>query len=431
MRSPLDLSVFKDRRLILLSIMMFLEFFIWGCWFITTNNFLGENPGLNRVRPWIYSVIPIAAVISPLFLGIVADRFFASERVLGVMTLLAGAAMLGVALVAGKDGGSGDLRWLYFAFFLLHGLCYAPTLGLTNTVAFHNLTDQEKQFPIVRVFGTFGWIVASGWIVSKLLHADKSVMQYYLCSGACLALGIFSFFLPHTPPPAKGQKASARAILGVDALSLMKNPSFAIFIIGSFLICIPLAAYFEYGSSFVEAAWFKDPGFVMSFGQVVEVVFMIAMPVFFAFLGVKWMLMLGMLAWVVRYALFSAAAPAAIAWMIVIGILLHGICYDFFFVTGFIYTDKRVGKQMRGQAQGLLVLVTQGLGMLMGVHLAHWLDKRILTGKGRDLLAQYQQFWLVPCIMAAVVMIAFILFFKDDGKTARAEEAKEAEALAR
>jgi nucleoside transporter len=425
------LSLYSDRRVILLSIMMFLELCIWGAWFITIGSFLGARPALgdatilgNSVRAWAYSVGPIAAIISPLFLGVVADRFFASEKVLATMSLLGGVAMLGVAFVAQADGGSGAYKWSFITLLLLHNLCYFPTLGLVNTVSFHHLSSPEKQFPFIRVFGTIGWIVASGLIVSKMLKADTTIAQFYVSAGAAIALGIFSFFLPHTPAPAKGQKVSVREILGLDAIALMKSPAFAVFIIGSLLTCIPLNAYFVYAQSFVGAAGFKDPAFAMSFGQVAEIFFMISMPLFFAYLGVKWMMLVGMLAWFVRFALFAAGAPGAVAWMIVLGILLHGICYDFFFVTGFIYADKRVNKDMRGKVQGLLVLVTQGLGMFFGAQIAGKLGTSFLKGTGAELLKSYQKLWLVPAAMAAVVFVVFLVFFKDDAKTAVVEESR-------
>jgi nucleoside transporter len=407
--------------------MMFLEFFIWGSWFVTTGTFM-DTHNLNSVRAWVYSAMPIAAIISPFFLGMIADRFFASEKVLAVMSLLGGVAALALGKVAQMDNGTGDLRWAFVALLIAHTLCYAPTLGLTNTVAFYSLTDQEKQFPLIRVFGTLGWIASSGYVVSKWLHGDNSVIQYYVTAAAGVALGVFSFFLPHTPPPAAGKKASVRDVLGLDALALMKKPSFAIFILSSLLICIPLAAYFAYAQSFVQAAGFKDPGFVMSFGQGVEIFFMIVMPLFFRFLGVKWMLLMGMIAWVVRYGLFAMGAATGAAWMIVVGILLHGICYDFFFVTGFIYTDKIAAKkQVRGQAQGLLVLVTQGLGMFIGAQIAASLGEKMIKGTGAELLKTYQQFWIVPCVMAAVIVVLCFVLFKDDSK--EAEPAKEAEAV--
>jgi len=221
-----------------LSIMMFLEFFIWGGWYVTVGNYMAAH-GMADAIFWAYTVGPIAAIVSPFFLGMIADRFFASERVLGVMMLIAGAAMLVAPSV-----GNPESMWLFIAVLLVHMLAYMPTLGLTNTIAFHALTNSEKQFPLIRVFGTLGWIVAN-IVVSKMLHADETALQFYVTGGACIALAVMSFMLPHTPPPAKGQPVSARAILGLDALQLMRSPSFAIFILSSFLICIPLAAYYD------------------------------------------------------------------------------------------------------------------------------------------------------------------------------------------
>jgi nucleoside transporter len=291
-------------------------------------------------------------------------------------------------------------------------LCYMPTLGLTNTLAFHHLTNQEKQFPLIRVFGTIGWIAAN-LVVSKIFHADKLPLQFQITGAACIILGLFSFFLPHTPPPARGEKTTFAKILGLDALVLLKQKPFAVFIVSSFLICIPLAAYYSYAPVFADDAGFRDTAFNMSFGQMSEVFFMIVMPIFFAWLGVKWMLVVGMLACVVRYGLFAAAAPAGVLPMIFLGILLHGICYDFFFVTGFIYTDKKASREVRGQAQGFLVLVTQGVGMLIGAQIAGKLFNGIVSGEGAERLATYQTFWLVPCAAAGVVLLLFAILFRD------------------
>jgi len=396
--------------------MMFLEFFIWGAWYVTVGNYMKDH-GMESVIFWAYTVGPIAAIVSPFFLGMIADRFFPTERVLGGMHLLGGVAMFAAPIAAGISPAA------FLAVLLFHMLCYMPTLGLTNTLAFHHLTHQEKQFPLVRVFGTIGWIVAN-FFVSKVFHADKLPLQFQITGSACLLLGIFSFFLPHTPPPAKGQKTTIGKILGLDALGLLKQPSFAVFIASSFLICIPLAAYYSYAPVFADDAGFRDTAFHMSFGQMSEVFFMIVMPLFFVRLGVKWMLVVGMLAWVARYGLFAAAAPGAILPMIFLGILLHGICYDFFFVTGFIYTDKKAAREIRGQAQGFLVLVTQGLGMLLGAQIAGTLFNRVVAGEGAARLATYRTFWLLPCVAAGVVLLLFTALFREDGASATPSRAK-------
>lgn len=387
-----------------LGIMMFLQFFVWGSWYVTVGNYMNQRDMSGWIG-WAYTVAPIAAIISPFFLGMVADRFFASERVLGVLHLLGGLIMLAAPAAAERSPEA------FIAVLFLHTLCYMPTLGLTNTLTFHNITNQEKEFPIIRVFGTVGWIVA-GILVSKFLKADFSDTQFYVTAGAAMLLGVFSFFLPHTPPPAKGKKITLGEIVGVDALALLKQPSFAVFILSSFLICIPLAAYYAFAPVFTAKVGFEDPGFVMSFGQMSEIVFMLAMPLFFARLGVKWMLLVGMLAWVVRYGLFAAADADNTLWMVLGGIILHGICYDFFFVTGFIYTDKKCSKEIRGQAQGLLVLITQGLGLGIGAQIMQRVAAHY-TPTDLGLAANWQMIWLVPCLGAAAVAVFFFLAFHD------------------
>ena len=393
-----------------LSVMMFLQFFIWGSWYVTVGNFIkSEAVGwADADVGWAYQVGPIAAVVSPLFLGMIADRFFASERVLATMHLLGGIVMFSLPAVAGDGATSDTFGWL----LLVYMLCYMPTLGLSNTVAFHSITNQEKQFPVIRVFGTLGWIVA-GVVVSKFLGADEDSLQFQVAGGASILLAAFSLTLPHTPPPAKGQSASVADLLGLRSVALMKDPSFAVFMIASFLVCIPLAAYYAYAPIFVSATGFEAPGYTMSFGQWSEVIFMLAMPLFFARLGVKWMLAVGMLAWVVRYGLFSMAADDQVQWMVLGGILLHGICYDFFFVTGQIYVDKFASRELRGQAQGFLVLMTQGLGLGLGATLATDLKDQVTTKTDAGVeVVDWAQFWWSPALFAGAVLLVFVAVFR-------------------
>lgn len=390
-----------------LSIMMFIQFFIWGAWYVTVGNYMGAH-GMSDGIFWAYTVGPLAAIISPFFLGMIADRFFATERVLGVMHLIGGGALLLAPAVANAGENA---TTAFIALLLLHMLCYMPTLGLTNTLAFHNMTNQEKQFPLIRVFGTIGWIVA-GLVVSTLLNADRTDAQFYIAGGAGVLLGVFSFSLPHTPAPAAGRSASLHDILGLDSLALMRNTSFALFVISSFLICIPLAAYYSYAPVYAAASGIERVAGTMLLGQVSEVVFMLIMPLCFAALGVKWMLAIGMLAWVARYGLF-AAADTQVQWMILVGIILHGICYDFFFVTGQIYVDKKASREIRGQAQGFLVLITQGLGMLIGAQVFGRIVNNYTRAEGELRVGDWQTVWLIPCIAAGVVMLAFIALFRE------------------
>jgi nucleoside transporter len=386
-----------------LSLMMFLEFFIWGSWYVTVGNYMA-SVGMTGAIDWAYTVHPIAAIVSPFFLGMVADRFFATEKVLGLMHLFGGAALLAAPLFAGSAVG-------FVGMLLIHSLFFAATMGLANTLAFHNMTDQERQFPLIRVFGTAGWI-AAGVVVSGFLHADETPIPLYVGGVAAILLGLYSFTLPHTPPPLADHRPTVREVIGLDALVRLSSRPFWVFIVSSLLICIPLAAYYAYAPVFLNAAGFENPAFTMTFGQVSEVLFMLVMPFLFVRMGVKWMLIGGMLAWVVRYALFALAAPTAVTWMILLGIVLHGICYDFFFVAGQIYVDKQASPAIRGQAQGFVVLVTYGVGMLVGAQVAGWIFDRVVTGEVDQVLPLWGTFWWIPAGFAAVVMLFFALFFR-------------------
>jgi nucleoside transporter len=371
----------------------------------------------------------LAAIIAPFFLGMVADRFFASERVLAFLHILGGLFLIQAPSMASAftlPAAPPDASLFYTLFvhdlsaykhpFVLclfgHMLCYMPTLGLTTSLAFHHLENQERDFPLVRVLGTIGWIVGNV-AVSALPGQDQSPWQFYLAGGAAVLLGMYSLTLPHTPPPSKGKPTSFGQILGTDSFQLFRNPSYAVFIICSFLICIPLAGYYQQARNFVDDAGItffdQSATFTMSFGQMSEIVFMLLMPWFFVRLGVKWMLLVGMAAWVARYLLFAFAADDKILWMIVLGVLLHGVCYDFFFVTGMIYVDKKASEDIRHQAQGFLVLVTQGLGLGIGSKLffAHVLMN---TENG---VRNWYKIWHTPAVFAAAVMVAFFLLFWD------------------
>ena len=427
--------------MIRLAIMMFLQFFVWGAWYVSMTGFI-NNEQMPDLTGAVYTVGPLAAIIAPFFLGMVADRFFATERVLGFLHLLGGVLLIAAPQFAGgfalepppKDASLfytlvlRDIPAYYQPFtliLLLHMLCYMPTLALTTSLSFHHLEDQEKQFPLIRVLGTIGWIVGN-IAVSFLPGQDKSAWQFYAAGGAAILLGLFSFTLPHTPPPMRGKQPTVGQILGTDSLQLFRSFPYAVFILCSFLICIPLAGYYSYARTFVEqmeAVVRGSATFTMSFGQMSEVFFMVAMPLFFVRLGVKWMLVVGMAAWVARYGLFWAAADDQVLWMILLGILLHGICYDFFFVTGMIYVDKKAPEEIRNQAQGFLVLITQGLGLGIGAKLFHAHVAMNKHGKITD----WQTVWLYPALFAGVVMAIFIALFWDR-IAVRADEEDVAEA---
>jgi nucleoside transporter len=434
-----------------LSIMMFLQFFIWGAWYVTAPNYLGTIGFTAGDFSWTYSVGPIAGILSPFFVGMIADRYFPAQKVLAALHLLGGVIMFVAAGMMKPGVNPSVINWAFFG----HMLCYYPTLALTNTIAMKNIQSAEKQFPLIRVFGTIGWIIA-GLSLSFLVW-DKQVEMFYLAAGAAVLLGLFSFALPSTPPTATG-KAGIKDVLGLDALVMLKDRSYLVFLLSSMLICIPLAFYYQITSRVVEMAELPI-GQTMSYGQMSEIFFMLVMPFFFARLGVKWMLAIGMLAWVGRYFLFAFGAPDQIVWMILMGVIIHGICYDFFFVTGQIYTDKKAPGNIRAQAQGLLVLFTLGIGMLIGAQVAGYVEKsaspaavaeygdvvaakekeltavreRIEESKTDKLVAQaellekekgearmsqlkameWKKLWMFPAIFAAGVLGIFLLFFKD------------------
>lgn len=398
-----------------LSAMMFLQFFIWGAWYTTIAVYM-TNQGMGTLTHWPYTVNPIAAIAAPFFVGLVADRFFATEKVFGLLHLLGGLLLFAAPQTSGNPT-------VFIVMLLLYNLCYMPTIALSNSLAFHNISDQEKQFPRIRVWGTIGWIVAGLFISFGLgayvsnIQPEQTALPLYTAAAASIALAAFSLTLPHTPPPARGQAVSARSVIGLDAFQHLGSRPFYVFIISALLLCIPLAAYYNFTQLYLESARVSNIAATQTLGQMSETIFMFAMPFFFARLGVKKMLLAGMAAWVLRYVLFALGAPDAVYWMIVVGILLHGLCYDFFFVTGMIYVDKKSTPAIRGQAQGFFVFVTYGVGMLIGAQVAGNVYNRFLAGAPSLTLDQWQSFWYLPAAFAAVVLVFFAIAFND-----RAEE---------
>ena len=396
--------------------MMFLQFFVWGAWYTSIAVYM-TNHGMATLTHWPYTVNPVAAIVAPFFLGLVADRYFATEKVLATLHLLGGLLLFATPQFAAQPT-------TFILLLLLYNLCYMPTLGLANSLAFHHIESQEQQFPLIRVFGTIGWIVA-GLFISLLLGKimggipEQTPLPLYTAATASIVLGLFCFTLPHTPPSGRGQPVSLRSIAGLDALKQLGDRPFYVFIIASLLLCIPLAAYYNFTQLFLGAAGVQKIAATQTVGQISETFFMLIMPMLFMRLGVKKMLMMGMAAWTLRYALFALAAPAAVFWMILLGIALHGPCYDFFFVTGQIYVDKKSTPAVRGQAQGFLVLVTYGVGMLIGAQIAGRVYNRFLSGPEATALTldQWAHFWWLPAGFAAAVLVFFALSFKAERAT--------------
>ena len=388
-----------------LSVMMFLEYFVWGAWYVTLGTWLGAIGFSGEQIGLTYGTTALAAMISPFFVGMIADRFFATQRLLAILHALGGLAIL--------YASTRNTFWPLYSAILIHTLCYMPTLALTNSLSFRQMENPGREFPPVRVLGTIGWIVAGLFIGSLGVEATSRPLQ--LAAAGSLGLAAFCLVLPHTPPQKTG-RVSVRDVLGLDALALMADRSFAVFVIGSFLVCIPLQFYYAFANPFLNELGVTNAAGKMTLGQMSELVFMLLMPWFFRRLGVKKMLLVGMAAWVARYALFAHGDNGAAVWMLYAGILLHGICYDFFFVTGQIYVDQKAPSNVRAAAQGFITFVTYGVGMLIGSWLSGLVvDAYAITRDGAVVGHDWLHIWLVPAAGAAIVLALFALFFRSPG----------------
>ena len=397
--------------------MMFLQFFVWGAWFVTLSTYLGQGLGFAGTDIGsAYSTMPWGAIVAPFVVGMIADRFFAAERVLGVMHL-AGAVLL---WAASSTTDAGTLFWVLLGY----ALCYNPTLALVNAISFNQMTSPEKQFPAIRVFGTVGWILAG--LLVGFLKLEATATPLKIAAVCSLILGVFSFVLPHTPPKSLGHKVTVRDVLGLDALQLLKERSFAVFVLGSLLVCIPLSFYYSFTNLFLNEQGVVNAAGKMTMGQMSEVFFMIVMPFFFVRLGVKNMLLVGMLSWSARYLLFAFGNSAELVFMFYLGILLHGICFDFFFVTGQIYVDNTAPKSIQASAQGFITLVTYGVGMLIGAEISgRVVESYQVMEAGKIVGHHWTSIWIVPAAMAFGVALLFAALFR--GGSAPVPSAAEAQ----
>jgi nucleoside transporter len=386
-----------------LSTMMLLEYFIWGSWYVTMGTYMSTFLQSSGVQIGAaYSALAIATMISPFFVGMIADRFFAAQKIMGVLHIV-GAALL---YLATQITGNAAFYWV----ILFYSLLYMPTIALSNSIAFRQMTDPGKQFPWIRVFGTLGWIV-SGIMIGRL-GIEKTGVTFQMAAISSLVLGVISFSLPNTPPKGK----SSESAIGAEAIVLFKDKPYLIFFIAAILVCIPLSFYYGFANLFLNEAGMENAAGKMILGQFSEAVFILAIPFLFNNIGVKNMLLLGMAAWILRYVCFAFGNVDTGMWMLYAGIILHGICYDFFFVTGYMYTEKKAGEKIKNAAQGLFTFATYGAGMFIGT----WFSGFTADYYTRDGVHNWQSIWFVPAYIAVAVLVYFIFFFKEKKEISQA-----------
>src|SRR5689334_18600637 len=396
----------NSNKFVLLSIMMFLQYFIWGAWYVTMGTYMVAHLQSSGVQvSAAYGALAIATMVSPFFVGMIADRFFAAQRIMGVLHLL-GAVLLFLATTINNNAA-------FYWVILFYSLLYMPTIALSNSIAFFQMTDPGKQFPWIRVFGTLGWIVA-GLIIGGLKLEPTSYI-FMIAAGVSVLLGLLSFILPNTPPKAKVATSASQA-LGTQAFVLFKSRPYLIFFIAAILVCIPLSFYYGWANPFLNELKVNNAAGKMTLGQFSEALFILAIPFLFNRIGVKNMLLMGMTAWLLRYICFAYGNTDTNMWMLYVGIILHGICYDFFFVTGYMYTEKKAGEKIKSAAQGLFTFATYGLGMFIGT----WFSGFTADFYTTEGVHQWTNIWLVPAYIAVAVLLYFIFFFNEKKEISKA-----------
>ena len=386
-----------------LSLMMFLQYFIWGAWFVTAGTYMAKI--LNSSGEEIgsaYSAFAVAAIFSPFFVGSIADRYFSAQKAMGALHIVGGLLLIYATEISSS--------FLFILTVLIYSLMYMPTVALSNNIVFANVSDSGKTFPVIRFFGTFGWIVA-GFIIGYLQlenNITNIAYTFYIAAGASILLGLFSFSLPNVPP--KGE--SGGSPLGLEGLVLLKDKSYLIFFISAILICIPLSFYYSFANVFLNDLGMEGAAGKMAYGQISEAIFILAIPFLYYRLGVKNILIIGISAWALRFFFFANGDLEAYYWMIISGILLHGICFDFFFVTGYMYTENKAGEKIKNAAQGLFTVATYGIGMTIG----SWFSGIITDSNTIEGIKNWGDIWMVPAYISGAVLLFLVVFFKEKNK---------------
>ena len=398
-----------------LGAMMFLEYIVWGSWYVTITTYLTSTLHFSGTQAGaVFGTASVASLLSPFFVGLIADRFFATERVMAVLYVLGAICMFALTKVTSFGA--------VYALVLAFCLCYFPTIALTNSIAMQQVANPGRDFPPIRVMGTIGWIVIN--LIVGFMRVEPTTVPFMLAAVSSIVMAIYSIAaLPHTPPRAKGQAVTARSILGLDALVMMKQRDFAVFVIASILACIPLTFYYSFTNAYLNDVGVVNAAGKMTLGQMSEIAMMLLMPVVFRITTVRGMLLMGLGAWAVGYGLLAYGDAGARVWMFYLAILLHGVCYDFFFVAGQLYTDQVAPPHFRSTAQGFISFVTYGVGMLIGSLLSGGvLDYFTTTAADGTPVRNWTSFWLSSATMSFAIMLLVLLFFRTRVKIGAPQE---------
>ena len=383
--------------------MMFLQYFIWGAWYVTAGTYMAKILSSSGAEIGnTYSAFAIATIISPFFIGSVADKYFSAQNIMGILHVIGGLLLIYATQVTSS--------FAFLIIVLIYSIVYMPTVALSNNIVFANVSDTGRIFPVIRFFGTFGWIVA-GFIIGMLQlenYISTLPFTFYIAAFASILLGIFSFILPNVPP--KGNKESSS--LGLEGIELLNNRSYLIFFISAILLCIPLSFYYSFANVFLNDIGMEGAAGKMIFGQISEAIFILAIPFLYYRLGVKNILIIGIGAWLLRFIFFANGDMGDYYWMLMAGIILHGICYDFFFVTGYMYTENKANEKIKNAAQGLFTVATYGIGMAIGSAMAGYISDYYTINE----IKNWPDIWMVPAYIAAAVLLFLIIFFKEKTK---------------